>query len=386
MKKFLFLIVLLFLPLTVGAAEITSKSLSGIDSTSIGDTFYVSFKVKYSGVEKGTTDTLGVGGVAFEIIFDDSILSIIEISSDNEWATNVYKEDNHYYVMSTVSENNRYKNKCVDEVLNCIDYLSTLKFYVKDTDKNNFDIKMGDTEVLLYPVNSEYLDSDAIILESTEVKSINVNIKTKEVETIEEIKPVPSSIVSNENKQDIISKTENNIVNSKNESSSKNENSNNEIQTSEEKNSNNYLSSLEIKDYKLKFDKDKLAYNLYINHDVNSLEINAIPSNEKSIVNIIGADDIIANNNIVLIEVVAPDNSKRTYTINIKYNIDVDKLNKIENDSTDVKKKKNSVDKNVIKIGIVVFIGIILLIIIISIITHLRDRKLNKMLDEFDKL
>lgn len=391
MKKIILtlIIMLLFSPLIVNAAEITSKSLNSVDSISIGDTFYVSFRVKYSDVKKGTTDTLGVGAVAFEIIFDDSILSIVEISSDNEWDTNVYKDDGKYYVMSTVTADNRFKNKCVDEVLNCIEYLSTLKFFVKETDKKNFDIEMGDTEVLMYPVNSEYLDSDAIILESTDIESINIKIKDKEVETIEKVEIEPPSVVSNENKQDIISKVENNIENSNINSSSKNkdkEDKNNESQISDFKNSNNYLNSLEIKDYKLKFDKDKLDYKLYVDHDVNTLEINAVPSNKESIVNIIGADDIKGHNNVILIEVIAPNGSKRNYNINIKYNINIDELNNNSDDIEDVKKSKFKIDKKIIKIGILVFIGIIVISIIIGIINYLRNRKLNKMLDDFDKL
>ena len=75
MKKIILtlIIMLLFSPLIVNAAEITSKSINSVDSISIGDTFYVSFRVKYSDVKKGTTDTLGVGAVAFEIIFDDQL-------------------------------------------------------------------------------------------------------------------------------------------------------------------------------------------------------------------------------------------------------------------------------------------------------------------------
>lgn len=88
--------------------------------------------------------------------------------------------------------------------------------------------------------------------------------------------------------------------------------------------SNNYISNIDIKGYDIKFDKEKLYYNLKIKDD-NSLKINVELEDSKSKYKIRGNVDL-KNNSIIKIEVEAEDKSIRTYTIKVKKSYTVNKI------------------------------------------------------------
>lgn len=372
MKKSLFLILsLLFLVpvLNVRAASITRADASGTNSATVGKEFSLSFYVSYSGVQKGTIDTLGVAGVAFELIFDDSVLAITDVSS-SDFDTEIGKENGRYYVVSTVKDSDPFKNKCVDEVLFCADYLTTITFYVKDTDKASMDIQMGETSVVLFKVGSDYLESDAVVITSLGDKKRTINI-TKSEELISE---EPSSIVSDSKPKNVISKAETKVSNAKvNSNVSKNSTTTHSVASA-----NNNLSSLEIKDNKINFNKEQLEYKIYVDKKVNTLDIKATPEDLESEINIIGEDDLKANDYKVLIEVTAKDGSKKTYTINVGY----DEENKVTDDTYPTKFK---LSKNTMKIITALLIVTALVSIIFFVISYKKNKKLDKMLDDFDK-
>ena len=79
MKKvlsFCFLLICLLIPLNVKAASITGLNVSGTSSVTVGEEFTLTFKISYSEVQKGTTDTMGVLGVVFQLDFDDDVFIV----------------------------------------------------------------------------------------------------------------------------------------------------------------------------------------------------------------------------------------------------------------------------------------------------------------------
>ncbi|MDO5569596.1 MAG: cadherin-like beta sandwich domain-containing protein [bacterium] len=79
---------------------------------------------------------------------------------------------------------------------------------------------------------------------------------------------------------------------------------------------NNYLSSLKIKNYKIKFDKEKEEYTIKIDEE-ESLVIEAIAEDENAKV-VIKGNEYLSNNKVITIEVTAEDGSKREYKIKIE--------------------------------------------------------------------
>lgn len=82
------------------------------------------------------------------------------------------------------------------------------------------------------------------------------------------------------------------------------------------KSSNNYLKNINIEDYSIKFNKRVKQYNLDIKRSDKVLNINAIPEDNKSIVNIIGNEDL-KDGSIIKIIVKAENESKITYQLHI---------------------------------------------------------------------
>lgn len=84
------------------------------------------------------------------------------------------------------------------------------------------------------------------------------------------------------------------------------------------KSANYYLKSLTIKNNDLKFNKRVKNYNLAIKKSVTKLNIKAIPEDDKSVINIIGNENLTAGS-VIKIIVKAENESRFTYQINISY-------------------------------------------------------------------
>lgn len=376
MKKRLFYIFcLLFLipVINVKAASITGVNVSGTNSATVGEEFSLYFNVSYSGVDKGSSNTMGVGGVFFELLFDDSVFSVINASSngfDTEWG----ESDGQYYVISTINAN-ASSNKCLDGVLYCNNYTAIVTFYVKDTNKTNSNISIRDGSAVLFKVGSNYGEEDPAIITNPAESTHVVNItKTNSVPVTE-----PKSIVSNVNPNNIVSKAESKVSKSK-QNITTNSKSENKTTTKPVSKSNNDLKSLKIKNHKINFDKEKLDYKIFVKESENILNIEALPEDDKSTVVITGADDLKKNNYKVLVEVAAQDGTKKTYTIN------AEQSNNKNEDKKENKKPSIKLSKNTIKIISVSLGTILITVIVLLIIKHKSNKKLDKMLDEFDKL
>ena len=347
MKKFILLVLafILLMPImSLKAASISRLDVTGPDSAGVGDSFNVSFYIDFSGIDK---NTLGVGGVVYELAFDDSIFSITKAYS-NGFDTEVTTQDGRYFVASVINDGN-LAGKCSDGILHCGNYVGN---------------------ALLYKVGSNYNESDSNIITSYSETSHLINIINKEsVNTTE-----PKSIVTNGSSKSIISKAESKISKA---SESDVKTSKKETTTAQNK-SNNYLSSLKIKNHAIDFNKDKLEYNIYVKDEENKLTINAKAEDANANIKITGADDLKNSNNLVTIEVTSEDGNVRTYKINIKHNKKIE--TKEEND-----KKILDLSKDEIKIIIIAAVCIVVLISIVLIIKIKKNKKLNKMFDDFDK-
>lgn len=371
-KRFIFLlifIVVLF-PINVNAASIKSTQISGNGSTKVGNEYFASFNVNFSGIEKGNTNSLGIFMLLYELDFDDSVFTITGVDS-TEWDSTIYKEDGKYYILSVVGENDPYKNKCVDGILHCGDYKVTFKFFVNDTSKTNTEIKVSELEGAMLNMidpDKEYTEDDFIIVEGVPSNIHKITINKSSNPVIQ----VPSNNVQttkpNTDLNKIISKEKNKSVVKSNIQSNKSN-----INT---KSSNNYIKKIEIENYELDFDKNNNSYKLYVDKGINQIKINVELEDKKASYKIIGAEDLASNKNRAKIVVTAEDGSTNTYVINVRENPLSDDSNK-ENKLIDkVVNEKN------IKIGIGVLIGIILVGIVVAIISHVKNRKIDKALDD----
>ncbi len=360
MKKvtiILLLLVITLIPFNVNAASIKSTSVTGANEKTVGEEFYLSFAINFSDIKKGTTNGLGIWLIVYEIDFDDTVFTVTNISSSN-FDSAVFKENGKYYVLSEVSTSNSSQNKCADGVLYCADYLATLKFFVKDTDKESSIIKMGKIEAGLFDMSGSgdsYLIDDMIMVTATSDKSQTIKIN----KSLSAIKEAPISIIDNSKP-----KTDNKPVTKVPE------------KAAVTKSNNKYLKSLEIENYEISFDKTKNDYEINIEKGINKLDLKVELEDSKATYKILGADDLETNNYKVSVEVTAENGEKNTYNINAKI---VDNKDIIMSKDKKVKKeiKKFKIDKKYIIIG-----GTLLsIVIIIAIIVNINDRRKEKALD-----
>ena len=99
-----------------------------------------------------------------------------------------------------------------------------------------------------------------------------------------------------------------------------NNNDNNQV-TSEEtnkKSSNNYLSSITLSNGNIDFNKEILEYNVSVLYDIDNIEVNAVPEDNKSKVEISDNNNLEVGSNKITILVTSEDNSTREYIINVE--------------------------------------------------------------------
>jgi len=85
---------------------------------------------------------------------------------------------------------------------------------------------------------------------------------------------------------------------------------------------NNFLQSLSVTDFALDFNKEKLNYTLEITEEVTTLEVTAIPEDERAVVLVEHFEEIDVEQPII-ITVTAENGEVRTYTINLRYEEEV---------------------------------------------------------------
>lgn len=372
MRKIIIIIYTIFLSLILSlevkayTTSISNTSIRGTNSATIGQTFSESFHVEFSNLKKGSTDTLGIYLVIYELEYDESIFIIEEILDNGRiWNSTIYKEDGKVYVISEFY-NDPLKNGCIDGVLYCADYSISINFYVKDTDATTSTIKMKQVGAGAFPVsgdiNATYLIDDMIELEYSNEATQTIDIKKV------------TNITNEKEPESIISTTVPKVENPPTSVTTTN--------TNKEKSNNKYLKSLSIENYDIDFTKETKSYDIYIKEDVNKLNITATPEDTKFTVEIIGSDNLKNNNYKVLIKVKAENSEEETYYINAKIQKDEEKS--IEKEKTKEPKTTKETSKLSKKTIIFISIGITLLvisIIVFTIINHISNNKINKKLD-----
>jgi len=356
MKKiFLFLIIVLLTPFRIYAAKISDVKITGETNKKIGETVSVDFDIKFSELEKGYDKTFGIWFIGFKIHYDEEILKPIYVFSEH-FMSDIYidTETQEYYVLSEAIENSSGELNCAEGLLYCGDYSLTVKFFVDKTDKDSTEIKINDIEVgFLDMVDDDktYTIDDLIELDSSIIRShtININQTTQDIETPKE------TIMITEPKK------ENNKITVKEE------------KKEEMKSSNSLLKSIEIPNYQLNFDKNKNEYIIYINQDINQLDLKVKTEDSKATYKIIGAEDLKNNDYEISIEVTAEDNSKNIYKIKVEQQ-------KQDNEvMTEKQTNQNRINKNIF-----IYISIALsIIVIIIIIVLLVNKKRNKYIDKY---
>ena len=362
MKKFiLMLLVFILFPLNITAVEITETEIIGTTEKNIGEEITLDFKINLSGIEKGIDKTLGVWLTEFELIFDNEILSITDISSE-AFNSSVYKKDDKYYVISEVIENSSNTNICSNEILYCGNYAVSIKFYIKNTESKETIIKMTNSEISLLDIIDEtktYTMDDIIKVNNSIEKTHTIKIN-KTDETITEESPTEIILTTNP-----INKLEKEI----NKNNKKN------------KSSNAFIENMKVENYDIDFEKNKTNYNITVLENINKLDIDITLDDELATYRVIGSDDIKGNNNEIAIIVTAEDGNTLTYTINIKYTDKIEEKESEKQINIINIFKKYIIKDNLAYIGI--GIGIIIIIILLIILKNKKEnKKINKLLGE----
>ena len=113
------------------------------------------------------------------------------------------------------------------------------------------------------------------------------------------------------------------------------------------------------------------------------IQVKATPEDSKATYEILGSDDLKKNQYQVKVVVTSPMGTKNTYVILVKKKPNSNEVSNSdpvsENSKPEEKEKKESPIP--FYIGIVA-IGIILLVVIAFIVEKIKNRKMNKMLDD----
>lgn len=358
--------ILFIIPLNVNAVSIVSTNVTGVASACLGEEVSVNFDIKFSDLVPSDDNTLGIYYVLFGFEYDDSVFSITGLS-DGPFKSELYtsKEKNKLYVYSIIKDNYKSNLICPSTGLYCGDYSVTVKFYIKDVTKKNTTIKMKDIEIGLLDIKEDriYTNDDLILINKD--SNIIHNFKLTDYKIMERSNSIgvliPKSNVSS------------NKVKKSSKQSIKVSNTNRK--TSNKKSTNNYLKSLEISNHEIDFNKYRNEYEVNISNKVNSLDIKLSLEDKKAKYKVIGADDLKNNNYKVNIEVTSEDGKKNIYTIKAK-------VKEVEEVITEEVKHKEKVDKRFIIYGGIGLGVIFLVVIVIFIINKIKDRKINKLLDE----
>ena len=353
------IILLLIAPIKANATSIMSASAQCFSEQTVGKNISVTFNVKFNDLKMDTLDTEGVYMVVIEFDFDEDVLSLISASSD-DYVQTVFKdtETGHYGIVGIVKSTDM-SNKCADRVLQCGNFMESIQFTVKNTEKTSTDIKIYEYAAGVFKLNSngEYdiNDMKELSYPTNEVKTIKIN---------------QSSTPVVDNQTSIVQKSKPTITSPKENKTTSTTEATEETKTTT-KSSNKYLKSLTVKGYKIDFKKDKYTYKLTVPSDTNKLMVMVETEDEKASYIITGDKDLKGNNDKVKITVMAEDGTKINYRIRIERNISED----------NVKETKSIINKlNIVVysvVGVVVFI--VILVIISSII---NKRKLKKLMEQ----
>ena len=197
-----------------------------------------------------------------------------------------------------------------------------------------------------------------------------MKFKNKSLTTDETTTITLSNITASDGDKDIntsdTSKTIKFVVkennNNNNQMNTNNNSTNNTTNKKEEtkKSNNNYLSSITLSDGNITFDKDVLTYDIIVDYETTTIEINANVEDDKANITGDGKHTLNVGSNVIKITIKAEDESERTYTLNInreEKDIVVDTDNEVIED--DVIEKENNYVIPIVIISVILVIGLV---------------------------
>lgn len=130
-----------------------------------------------------------------------------------------------------------------------------------------------------------------------------------------------------------------------NENSSKNDKEMTDEDKTDKRSTDATLKYLNIEGYDIEFDKNTSIYNLTIEEDVNSLNVEAKPSDPNATYEIKGTSNLKQNGYKVLVEVTAENGNEKVYIINLKIN-SIKEATDVENKTEENEKNENKVNED----------------------------------------
>lgn len=185
----------------------------------------------------------------------------------------------------------------------------TAKFKIKTNEYYLVNVKLDYVDLVIDSNGNDSLPfaiSPVHILDNPERKKLEEENSNQETSPISVDSDKPT-ISENEN-------INSSSISSTNKNSSSNSNKNVAI-----KSNDNFINSLTIDKYMLipEFQKDISEYSLNIDYEIEQLEIDAILSDSKSTIQIIGNENLQVGENEILLNVTSEDGTIRTYKINV---------------------------------------------------------------------
>ena len=357
MKKIIVFIMAIFLfPLFVDAYSIKSVTLEGENTAKKGDYYNLKIKIEYDGIDKNSTDSMGIFELVYDLDYNRSILIPTGMSPSGYKSVLYYGQGNAVSVLSVANTSNK-SYLCKDEILVCSDYEATLSYYIEDTEKDELTIKLNNIDSFMLPVSKE-------VITESDVKEITATGTSKTIKLVEgtsKTKEVKSIVENNK------PKVETPKISSKSESS--------ESTSGSKKSNNNYLRSLVVEGYEIEFNKNINDYSIFVDENIDKVNVKCELEDAKAKYVIHGDDNLQKDNSIIVITVTAENGSKNIYKINVKKNRTVEK----EQSSTLLNKVKR-IDKKPFIILIGVFAVVLLIIAAVNII---KSHKIDKTMDNF---
>ena len=362
---------MLLLPNSVKAVNLSSARIGKDMTVKTGDTFTVPLYLSFTDVSPKDPNSFGIGGVVFDLEYDDTVFKFIEANSSG-FNSEIIEEDGEFVITSAISGEDLLSNSCADNILYCGEYGVSITFYVKDTTKESATIKINEAAIIGWKLENgtrdSYLEKDMKTYTSRVDKSVTITIKKQTIKE-EEPETITKTTDGNKKEANIAGAVDKKIEQN-------NDNLNTNIDNT--KSNNNYLSKLEVDGYLIDFYKRTNEYNLELEKGKNRLFINAELEDKTATLEIIGADNIKANNNKIEVIVTAENGSKNTYTINITYEEDGKK--KSLDDINIIKKVKDFFIEY--KMYFIIGAGVLVLLIIVGIIINkISDNKLGNKFD-----
>ena len=369
MKKIVWVFLLFmmgFIPSIVSAASIKSVTASGDNEIIVGKDYTLTVDVKFDGINKDDVNSKGIILVVFDFEYDLNEIGVIELNSKSPAFKNIFAKEDGQFIIMSAWEKVDSANACSDGILFCSDYQIEMLLQSYDSAAGkNATIKINEVDVMLIDQITENTDLNNLEQTATTISyypNIVKNMMVKKAETAVPIQPIttmPTTQMPQTNKIQITT-------------------------TKRILNSNNKLKSLSIDGYQIAFNKNTKEYDINIPENVNSLTINATPDNSKAKINIIGNNDIKANNDRITIEVTSESGVKSNYIIRVNRQTTTTTTTTSEVAKKDKENEKEKAEKKKLtKIAIIAAPIIVVLIIIGSVISIIRRVKINKQIDKF---